>query len=180
MNPDYSSATIDNTKNMNPKAIESPALTRKAKNYPARYEGKVPWKVRMFESVYPDLHLVRNVGLVAAKGQTYEVWVNSNGAVGAIIGDRMLGLKPDEFEVVEWHPTNTSPLYPLFEHLSREHGLTCTEDEMNQICRIVLKIKVPHSWLDPLLNGPTAVLPDKAGKWGCDDIERLLNAIRNR
>lgn len=37
---------------------------------------------------------------------------------------------------------------------------------------------IPSSWLDPLLSGPTAVIgnPPYNGK----DIERLLNAIRDR
>lgn len=39
---------------------------------------------------------------------------------------------------------------------------------------------VPHSWLDPLLTGPIAVMKNEAGKWGCLDIERLLTAIRER
>lgn len=40
---------------------------------------------------------------------------------------------------------------------------------------------IPHTWLDPLLSGPSAVLSSKtAGKWGCPDIERLLTAIRKR
>ncbi len=39
---------------------------------------------------------------------------------------------------------------------------------------------VPTSWLDDLLTGPNAVLKGKGGTWGCPDIERLLNAIRER
>lgn len=39
---------------------------------------------------------------------------------------------------------------------------------------------VPHSWLDPLLTGEQAVLKGKGGTWGCPDIERLLNAVRER
>lgn len=38
---------------------------------------------------------------------------------------------------------------------------------------------VPTSWLDPLLTGDDAVLKG-SGPWGCPDIERLLNAIRER
>ncbi len=38
---------------------------------------------------------------------------------------------------------------------------------------------VPTSWLDPLLTGPDAVLKGM-GPWPCQDIERLLNAIRAR
>jgi hypothetical protein len=37
---------------------------------------------------------------------------------------------------------------------------------------------IPHNWLDPLLTGKTSVI----GKppYSCDDIEKLLNAIRKR
>jgi hypothetical protein len=38
---------------------------------------------------------------------------------------------------------------------------------------------VPTSWLDPLLTGDQSVLKGN-GPWGCPDIERLLNAIRER
>ena len=31
---------------------------------------------------------------------------------------------------------NCSALYPLFEHMSREHGLTLTDSELNEICRV--------------------------------------------
>jgi hypothetical protein len=37
---------------------------------------------------------------------------------------------------------------------------------------------VPMSWLDPLLTGPKAVIGNPP--YGCPDIERLLNAIRDR
>lgn len=39
---------------------------------------------------------------------------------------------------------------------------------------------VPTTWLDDLLTGPRAVLSGKGGTWGCPDIARLLNAIRER
>lgn len=35
---------------------------------------------------------------------------------------------------------------------------------------------VPNNWLDPLLTGPTAIKVPA----GCPDIERLLNAVRER
>jgi hypothetical protein len=37
---------------------------------------------------------------------------------------------------------------------------------------------VPTSWLDPMLTGPNAVIGNPP--YGCPDIERLLNAIRQR
>jgi hypothetical protein len=42
-----------------------------------------------------------------------------------------------------------------------------------------LTAAVPATWLDPLLSGDEKVLPGQ-GPWGCPDIERLLNAIRER
>ena len=39
---------------------------------------------------------------------------------------------------------------------------------------------VPSTWLDDLLSGPNKVMLNEAGKWGCADIERLLNAVRER
>lgn len=39
---------------------------------------------------------------------------------------------------------------------------------------------VPKTWLDPLLTGPEAALSKDAGKWGCPDIEALLNGVANR
>ena len=37
---------------------------------------------------------------------------------------------------------------------------------------------IPHTWLDPLLSGPNAVI--NGYEFTCRDIERLLNAIRER
>ncbi len=39
---------------------------------------------------------------------------------------------------------------------------------------------VPSNWTDPLLAGKNKALTGEAGKWGCPDIENLLNAIRER
>jgi hypothetical protein len=38
---------------------------------------------------------------------------------------------------------------------------------------------VPDSWLDPLLTGKNAALHGP-GPWGCQDIERLLAALKAR
>lgn len=37
---------------------------------------------------------------------------------------------------------------------------------------------IPTSWLDPLLTGPHAVLGQPP--YNCHDVERLLNALRDR
>ncbi len=39
---------------------------------------------------------------------------------------------------------------------------------------------IPANWCDPLLTGDDAVLSKTVGKYDCDDIERLLTAIRKR
>lgn len=85
-------------------ALESPALTHRDKSYPANYRGRVPWKVRMACTVRPDMPFLAKPGAVALVDHVYEVWVNSYGAVSAICanGER-LGLKPREFDIVEWH-----------------------------------------------------------------------------
>lgn len=66
----------------------------------------------------------------------------------------------------------------LFKHLSDNHGLTLLDSEMEDICRVVLQMRVPTNWCDNLLTGPNRALTGEAGKWGCPDIENLLNAIR--
>jgi hypothetical protein len=38
--------------------------------------------------------------------------------------------------------------------------------------------EVPHTWLDPLLTGPSAVIGNPP--YTCEDIERLLNAVKER
>ena len=64
----------------------------------------------MLCTVRPDMEfLCRTKGIVAADGIVYECWVNQNGAVSAIVrGGERLGVKPDEFEVVDWHEVETT------------------------------------------------------------------------
>lgn len=65
-----------NTKEIIAKTLESPALKEQSKKK----------------------------GLLCIQGNEYYVWVNSYGAVSAILPNgEQLGLKPDEFEVIEWH-----------------------------------------------------------------------------
>jgi len=71
-----------------------------------------------------------------------------------------------------------SAYWPLFKHLSDNHGLTLLDSEMEDICRVVLEMRVPKNWCDSLLTGDRKALTGQAGKWGCPDIENLLNAIR--
>lgn len=86
------------------------AMIQQSEIYPKRYNGKVPKKVKMLETVTTDLPLAflmsePNETLpMAVGGNEYYVNVNCNGAVSAIFEDgQMLGLKPAEFEVIEFH-----------------------------------------------------------------------------
>lgn len=79
-------------------------------HYPARYQTKIPLKVKMVQTVMSDLPFFLPEAKesdypVAVGGNEYYVSVNSYGAVTAIFDDgRQLGLKPGEFEVIEFHP----------------------------------------------------------------------------
>jgi hypothetical protein len=95
-------------------ALTSPALEWQSdrggrNNYPANYRGRVPLKVRVAKKVEPDLPwLKKTLGVkedtVCLKDHEYYVWVNSYGAVSAILpGGEKLGLLPSEFDVIEWH-----------------------------------------------------------------------------
>ena len=88
-------------------AMDSPALlVRNAKYYPAHFEGRVPKVVRLTKRVRKQIPLQ---GFHMEAGEVFDAYVNSQGAVTAIRGDgEMMGLMPDEFEVIEWHD------WPLF------------------------------------------------------------------
>jgi len=95
-------------------ALTSPALKWQSdgpgrSSYPAHYRGRVPLKVIVAKDVKPDLmHLKTLLGIkddtVCLKDREYYVWVNSYGAVSAILPNgEKLGLLPSEFDVTEWH-----------------------------------------------------------------------------
>lgn len=82
-----------------------PALYSKSEHYPQRFKGKVPKLVRILKTVKPDFPFNIHAGENAIEGKIYPVWTNCHGAVAAYLdNDRKLGLKPDEFEVVDWYP----------------------------------------------------------------------------
>lgn len=89
--------------------LTSPALQWQSEYYPARYRGRVPLKVRVAKDVPPDLTEFNKElkCLICFKDNEYYVRVNSHGAVSAILpnGER-LGLRPSEFDVIEWHSKN--------------------------------------------------------------------------
>lgn len=83
----------------------SPALDYQSRSYPIPWYGKVPSRVKMTKTVRPDFPCSLTQIGQALIGIEYPVWVNSHGAVTAILPNgEKLGLKPDEFEIVEFHP----------------------------------------------------------------------------
>ncbi len=92
--------------------IDCPALHVRhiAKGYP--FGDKVPKTVCLRRTVTADF--IPGLGYLsshkAGGGCDYPAWTNSYGAVCAVFSDgSKLGLKPDEFEVVEWHDPTLSP-----------------------------------------------------------------------
>ena len=95
-------------------ALTSPALVWRSdrggrSDYPANFSGKVPLVIKLAKTVTPDLmQFKKELGIkddtVALKDGEYYVWVNSYGAVSAILPNgEKLGLLPSEFDVVNWH-----------------------------------------------------------------------------
>lgn len=90
--------------------LDCPALHQRSDGYP--FGDRVPHTVRMLKTVMADPMPV--LGWAMCKGgvaplamisQVLPAWTNSHGAVAVILADgQMLGVKPDEFEVAEWHP----------------------------------------------------------------------------
>ena len=87
----------------------SPALTYRSSHYPRfGFEGqeqRVPLRVRTTQDVHSDFPGLFGPPLLCLKDEIYECWVNSHGAVSAFTDGGILGLKPDEFTVVEYHPS---------------------------------------------------------------------------
>ena len=83
---------------------DSPALKKQSHLYPANFRGRVPLKVRLACNVRGHQFL-SPPGTIARADEEYDCWVNTHGAVAAILPNgQSLGLKPAEFDVVEWHP----------------------------------------------------------------------------
>ena len=85
----------------------SPALKSKAKDFPARFSGRVPKKIKMLTTVYPHWPPAIKPGTMLEMGQVYDCWVNIHGAVsGWCDNGEKLGVTPGEFDVVEWQDDN--------------------------------------------------------------------------
>lgn len=88
-----------------------PAMDWRSHLYPAAYRDRVPKFVRTPRAVASDIPFAALIYRVAGEtipsteaGGVYPAWTNSHGAVAAVLPDgRGLGLKPGEFEVVEWY-----------------------------------------------------------------------------
>lgn len=87
-----------------------PAMTARhvGKGYP--FGNRVPKLVRMTRTVTSDflpgttISVSDGPPIVALNAATFPAWTNSYGAVAVHTPDgRKLGVKPSEFEVVEWH-----------------------------------------------------------------------------
>jgi hypothetical protein len=79
-----------------------PALVSQSEHYPKRWDGKVPKRVKMLMTVSSDIPIP--CFLKVLSGEIYDVYTNSHGAIAVVFEDgKMLGVKPGEFEVVEWH-----------------------------------------------------------------------------
>ncbi len=92
------------------KAINASGALKKIDSvyYPARYGRKIPLRVKVLMDVKTDLlffNIPGNPEMEVKRGTEYYVMVNSYGAVTALFEDGTgLGLKPGEFEVIEFHP----------------------------------------------------------------------------
>ena len=82
------------------------ALIHQSEHYPASWRGMVPKRVKMATTVRPDFPacLTWPDDSCCDNGEEYDVYVNSHGAISAVLPNgKNLGLKPYEFEVIEWH-----------------------------------------------------------------------------
>jgi hypothetical protein len=90
--------------------VTIPALQKQSIHYPKHFLGRVPRRIRMTKTV-SALNLANKSSKIIAKaGCIYDAWTNSHGAVSAVCSNNLksdyhLGVKPDEFEVVEWYDT---------------------------------------------------------------------------
>lgn len=90
--------------------MDSPALRVRRNSYPARYAGRVPRVVRTNRIIRSDVPADSDRACVARPQNVYLAWTNSYGAVSAITPTGNLGLKPHEFEIIEWVDPENSPL----------------------------------------------------------------------
>lgn len=84
------------------------ALKKRSEHWPKRFGNAVPMRIRMLMTVRPDFAFIlppEKRDMILIQGRTYDATTNSHGAVCGVCGcGNVLGVKPDEFEVVEWYP----------------------------------------------------------------------------
>jgi len=76
------------------------ALQKQYEDYPKHFRGRVPKNIRMLCTVTVPWPLGEGC---LERGKTYEVTTNSYGAVAAYSRTGLIGVKPFEFEVLEWY-----------------------------------------------------------------------------
>lgn len=87
---------------------DSSALRERGPGYP--WGDRVPRRIRLLTAVRADLPGPRHSPEIARVGQVYDAYCNRHGAVSAILADgSLLGVKPDEFEIVAWHGEPEAP-----------------------------------------------------------------------
>ena len=87
----------------NSRETRGPAFEDQAPDYP--WPGSVPVRVRMTKTVHSDGwwgYISAAARLRAVFGQEYEAYTNRYGAVSVWVMGEKLGVKPDEFQVVEF------------------------------------------------------------------------------
>lgn len=87
---------------------DSPALQRQSDAWPTgAFGSRVPKRIKVTKTVHADIlyaFLTPAVIPTAHAGTIYPVYVNTHGAVAAILPDgTRLGVKFQEFEVIEFH-----------------------------------------------------------------------------
>ena len=88
---------------MKHKIVDCPALRERLheKGYP--FGENVPLSICMKRTVGADFPMLADTKEKAKRDMWYPAWTNSYGAVSVMLPDgKLLGVKPDEFEVVEW------------------------------------------------------------------------------
>ena len=83
--------------------VDCPALSCRwtDKGYP--FGNRIPLAIRLTRTVRPDFPMNVGRSAVGSEGYIFPAWTNSYGAVAALMSDgKLLGVKPNEFVVVEW------------------------------------------------------------------------------
>lgn len=87
---------------------DSPALQFQSEHYPQEWQGRVPLIVTVVQEIEEPLYQINFLTPTGHSkpepGTAWPAYVNRHGAVLAILEPGvMFGLKPSEFEVIEWH-----------------------------------------------------------------------------